>query len=689
MSHNVFEADKLREMQGKHPDWIWNRADTHVLLGVPGCPEAFKTPVEPGNSFSPGPGTYGVSTWIYDEKKLYAPETMPLDALSWRFEDDRFPVLNSTWQAGEIEANSILFTDGEMSRCDYTDWLRVRLTNRDAGAREVRLFIVLRSFGAAGGPIRSLSFDDGVVWINGAPSFYAHDPACAFGAVSYAAAQTDIGEFLKRGTLPREDRVQDDSTWASGALSYTVRLRPGESVQYDFACHIHPRRAAAENLTPPARPLAFDAHKAACLNAWKDILRIGLTLPDARFASAFQCQLSHLYMFTVDTSVRISPISYPIWWLRDGAYVLNALNKGGLHEFCAASCREVAHRDAFGGFGSEGDGPSQGIWILSEHYLLTRDLDFLREVFPHIRRKAELLFRMRRTTEPVRKFTEFVIPKCMLAPDSDLMCLPARDGLIVGRMDHHFPVYWINGFAYLAMKRAALCARALSLDDSEYEKEADEIRKSMMEAAPDSFGENDRDTNSAFWPCGWATAGDALITRRYDEVWKSRRCPDGVHHPVEDWTYFEAGQAHNDVLRGEREKAWVSIEWFLTHQTAPGLYTYPEGVDGNTALLWPRTRGWDDVKCVTPHGWTAAELFLLLRDCLIREDGEALVIGSGVPESWQSEDFAVENMPTYLGPVSFFYDHKTQVLSVNAPGAAGHEIRHELPFTARLSIRNE
>ena len=88
--------------------------------------------------------------------------------------------------------------------------------------------------------------------------------------------------------------------------------------------------------------------------------------------------------------------------------------------------------------------------------------------------------KMRRADKPIRRYTEYVIPKLMLDPNTDLMCLPAKDGLIIGRMDHHTPIMWINGFAYMALKRTALCARALGLEDSIYESEADDLKIAIL-----------------------------------------------------------------------------------------------------------------------------------------------------------------------------------------------------------------
>lgn len=684
MNWNLYEHEKMKDVKKEHPDWIWNRGDTHVILGVPGSLEAFKTPVEPGNSFSPGPGTYGVSSWVFADGMLHAPEEKRLEEMEWGFEEGYLPLLNSGWMAGSIHVRSALFT--AMEEDAFRDYFTVRLKNEGEKKEEIRFYLVIRSFGASGGPVHSIKSDRRQVWINGASMVLAETQAAAFGAVSFEESHRDISEYLRTGTLPDKTEVQDGSTWASGAMEYRIVLGAGEEAELNFGFLMHADHWLNGWMKPLQLPLDVAGKRKKYLKEWEERIKIRLKLPDKRISDALLCQLVHLYMFTVDNSVRITPVSYPLWWLRDGAYVLNALNKGGFHDFSERACREIAARDAFGGFGSEGDGPSDGIWVLTEHYLLTRDTRFLKEMFPHITRRAELLMQMRRAEAPVRKFTEFVIPKCMLDPNTDLMCLPAEDGLIMGRMDHGIRVFWVNGFAYMAMKRTAFCARELGLDDSVYEREAEEIKEALCSRAEADFGKDDRDVNSALWPAGWADRGDPLIRGRFQEFWDKVRCPGGCHSPEKDWTYFEAGEAHNYLLLGEREKAWTSIEWFLQNQTAPGLYTYPEAIDGNTALLWPRTRGWDDTEFVTPHGWTAAELFHLLRDCLIREEGGRLIIGSGIPLEWEYSSFEVKDIPTYFGKVGFSYNPDRKLLTVYTDAGCSAEITHELPFEADIEV---
>lgn len=679
----------MAEMRQKHPDWIWNRSDVHVLLGVPTSQEGMKTIVEPGNSFSPGHRTYGVSSWVRVNGQLHTPEEKPLEELAWSFHNGSIPVLKSTWNAGPIRVASELFTDGDAAFGDIKTHFTVQLENTASTNQSFEFYLVIRSFGAAGGPIEKLWIKDGHLQINGGgPVMLPVEPPTRFGALSYAATGDDISVWLKQRKFPTDQAVEDKSSWASGAYEYVVTLAPGTSKSLEFVCHVNAENWVAFSGTAPlkAEPIG-PARREAFVKKWQSQQPIKLSLPDRRFTDAFQCQLTHLAMFTVDYEPRISPISYPLWWLRDGSYVLNALNKGGYHDFVGKAVRAAAPKDAFGGFGAEGDGPANGIWILTEHYLLTRDLGFLRDVYPHIQRKAELIREMRRTTRPIKRHNELRTPEMQLRADHPVLCFAAQDGLIRGRMDHHTPTFWVNAFSYFALRRAAMAARALGLDGAGYEAEADDLLRALQAKAKTDFGKNDRDPNSAFWPTGWADPKDPIIATAMEKFWNETRFPNGKHSPELLWTYFEGGQAHNYLLMGRRDRAWVSIEMFLSQHIAPGLYTYSEGhEDENSCLQWQRTRGWDRIRFVTPHGWTAAELFLLLRDCLAREAGDALVIGSGVPEAWMSQPFSVENLPTYFGRVSFQYDPARKTLSVTAEHPPAGGIRSELPADVKLVV---
>lgn len=665
-----FEHTRLAAMRAAHPDWIWNRSDTHTFVAVPGSHESFKTPVEPGNSFSPGPGSYGVSTWVHVDGKLHAPEEKALAELAWRWEAEGLPVLISTWQAGPLQVTSRLFADGDPDQYDIKNFLRVQVENRSTQSQQVKLYLVIRSFGAAGGRLHSLAAKDDTLLVNGKPLVYLGDPSGRFGATSYAATHGDISLCLRQGSLPSAAEVQDESGWASAAVEYIVTLPPGAARCYDFAFHVQAGHWMLTWIQPPAA-IDYAAAEADFLQRTRARLPVKLDLPDPRFAECFGAAANQLYSFTVGDAPRIAPLTYPQWWMRDCAYIVTALDRAGLHSFARRACLDATRVDAMTGFGGEADVPGEIIWMLTDHYLQTRDEAFLRSVWPFIQRKADLLVRALHTTTPIRVPYEFATHEWALLPVIDLFCAPAQQGLIVGRMDHHFPLYWVNAFAYLGLKRAAECAAILGQDGSTYAAEAQALRDALHRHIADpktGFGKNERDVVAAIWPCEWSEPDDAAVRAVFNGWWNTTRCPNGVYAPEPLWTYFPVGEAHNYLLLGQRERTWQTLEWYFANQSAPGTYGWPEGErDENSALLlWQKVRGWDKMRYVTPNGWTLSEMFLLLRDCLLREEGNALILGLGVPIEWMDKAFGVTDMPTHFGRVSYRYDPQAHTVTVSS-----------------------
>ncbi len=350
---------------------------------------------------------------------------MPLDALTWRWADGGLPVLVSQWQAGDLCVTSRLFAAGDVALSDIKDYLRVEVTNDGAEPIDAVLYLVLRSFGAAGGPIQSFAFREEAVFINGAPLAYPDTAPTRFGAMSYADTGGDISVLLRRGEMPEAQEVDDESSWASGALEYRLDLAPGESRAFDFAFHVHAESWWLDWLQPPARPLRYDDLEAAHLARWRETITPRIDVPDARFAEAFTACATQLLSITVGDAPRISPLTYPLWWMRDCSYAVVAMDRAGLHDFAGRACRDAVRVDPKGGFGNEADVPGQLIWMLSEHYLLTGDDSFLRDVFPFLRAKADLLVHALQHDGPAAPAVGVRRARARLAPGRRSL-LPAR-----------------------------------------------------------------------------------------------------------------------------------------------------------------------------------------------------------------------------------------------------------------------
>jgi hypothetical protein len=73
-----------------------------------------------------------------------------------------------------------------------------------------------------------------------------------------------------------------------------------------------------------------------------------------------------------------------------------------------------------------------------------------------------------------------------------------------------------------------------------------------------------------------------------------------------------------------------------------------------------------------PHGWAIAEFWLLLRDCLVFEDQDRLVLLAGVPPEWlrHPQGIRVEGLQTYFGPCSFHLAPRETGAVLELTGAA-------------------
>src|SRR5690606_36049664 len=97
---------------------------------------------------------------------------------------------------------------------------------------------------------------------------------------------------------------------------------------------------------------------------------------------------------------------------------------------------------------------------------------------------------------------------------------------------------------------------------------------------------------------------------------------------------------------GQPDRAYRMLRWTLDNQSAPGVYAWAEVADGKSKLFL----GGD-----IPHGWASAEYVSLVRDMLVREAGDELHLGAGVPASWleHGQRIEVERAPTYFGLVAY------------------------------------
>ena len=669
------------EMKRRHPDWVWPRSDTHMVIGIPGSLECYKTWVEPGNSFSPGISSFGVSVWIYDvtEGKWYIPEKMELSRFTWRFLNGKIPVAVSSFETGTASVCSHLFQNGDVKQQTYTDTERVFLRGKTHTSLEV--YLVLHSYGACGGFIESVDpADDRRININGFPLVQGTAAYTGLGVVDFEKGEEDISSWILKRELPDKKIGFEENGWCSATLKYDVKLQEGEELELAWHFPVYLPKSKASVLVKFTDVHETDSRKAEeqVRKYWEKLLGdIKLDVPDKRFSDAFYGSLMHMLVMITGDDVRIETSFYPLFWLRDGVYIINALEKCGLHELAGRALKRLEINDFAGGFGSEADAPAEGIWALCEHYRFLRDKEWLREVYPVISRKASWIEKMIDTGEDIYDYgTEMVtsfIRACMVC---GLVCHPSENGLIQGVMDHHIPLYWINCWAVFGLEQAEYCAGELGYEDDElhYRKRKEKLKDALYTHYPKDFLDSPELQGIYSFGCAlWPTQAfpKEMVRAKFQEWWEVWRNKGGEYRPAFDWTYFEAAQAHNYLLLGEYRKYRTMLERYYKYQDVPGMYGYNEGKgcfergipvyggqDWGFGNVLPY-RGWDLFDCNLPHNWVSAELFLMLRDALVHEEAGGLVIGEGVDAEWLKGEpgtcnpVRISNFPTHFGIVSF------------------------------------
>ena len=649
----------LKDVLDAHDDWIAPRGDQHTVLGIPQSSEHRKTFVEPGGSFSPGVATFGVSLWLYDRQAgyLYTPEELPLTQLDWHWEEGYLPILNSSWQAGKVRVEQQLFAVALFNAENVVNSLKVVLTGNESQATHFECYLVIRPYGPAGGRIHMLATPDRQsLEVNGKTVMLAKNAAMQFGAVSYQADQQDVSFWLKRGEIPMAQRVTDDAGLCGGAFLYHGTLLPGERHTFEFDFFVHPLEQRYLTAFRRYHEQTCEAKLASVLEDWRKRLdSVQLQVPDERFQHAYISLLAQFLMGMVRQEVRIATVTYPLFWLRDGVYIIQALDKAGFHEEVRAQLELLRPRIFAGGFGAEPDAFGEGIWAFFTHFQLTRDRDWLARVYPDIQARGEWIIRALHTEDYLYADVEMRIPQNKFAAETDLICAPARDGLIQGRMDWHRPLIWINAFAYQGLSALAEMAEVTGHpeDSTRYRQEAHALQQSLYAYAQNAFGENERDFVCALWPTHAFSSSDEWLVARYETWWHNTRLQNRGEYTVEPlWKYFELGQAHNYLFLGERGKTLQTVEQYLTHQDVHNLYGWLED-NHDVAESWSLIEGWYKLPSRQPHGWVASEFWLLLRDMLFYEKNDQLVLGAGVPAAWMqySTPLVLSNAPSTFGPL--------------------------------------
>jgi hypothetical protein len=355
--------------------------------------------------------------------------------------------------------------------------------------------------------------------------------------------------------------------------------------------------------------------------------------------------------------------TYDAFWYRDGAYLVTALDVAGYHREAEQSLRLFWQANLQGAAAAMGqqasgawqcpltewDGQGQALWALVHHFEVTRDLAWLRQVYPSIRRGAAWI---KNVTEQTQFLTERGEKPIYFG------LLPEGDGEAIG----NGYIYYHNFWAVLGLREAFMAAQALEeTADAKWIKETcDQFCANLMASVKRAYagiGNQQFIPGSAFDPRLdiWGSLAALYPSRLLDpnDLMMTRTLDRMAAHAKEDEYVFQ-----------DRDKIWtyITVDWALCYLLRDDLPMFYRLFNGYVAHASP-TNAWieeiyPDTHIGTgdmPHGWAAGQYVHLLRNSLLFENENVLELCWGVQAEWLKEGAKVfvKNAPTRFGKVDF------------------------------------
>ena len=198
--------------------------------------------------------------------------------------------------------------------------------------------------------------------------------------------------------------------------------------------------------------------------------------------------------------------------------------------------------------------------------------DYDRFLWPHVCRKAEFILGMQTTKEPIQRiFAGMLVPEHRAEPDVYEVAEPARDGLIMGRMDLHYPAMYVTAVSYNGLLMAAELADRLNAQDEarRWRAAAAELKQAWNAAyRPDEPEE--RTWMSGLWPT-WIATDRAAYLEGLDSQWNANwDAASGGFRQLPLWTYFTFSFAHQYLFLDHPQRSMPDARVVLGSSAVSG-----------------------------------------------------------------------------------------------------------------------
>jgi len=660
----------------------------HIPIGLPNAVDTLKTFVEAEGAFSPGFATYGVYFWVFDpETNKLAASTMEGVNVTHGLQAGGLLIPWVRWKTADVEVNTDIceFRRGATDAEGFVTATTVRLKNLARKKRTLGLYASLRPLGPAGGPVISLStgLEQRALLVDGKVALLAGRKADQAGVLNV----DEIAEAARKGVVPTEQQASSSSGDCSGTLRFDIKLGGNDEETISFLCPVLPGRRAVGHKwdgksewaqLDEAKPNSPDGgilqpdpgleyYRQLDVNKevtrlfqstsayWQEFTgRLQVKLPDPKWAEALAAISGHLALCLNEGAPDVAVVNYNVF-NRDGAYTGNVFQKSGHPDLAAQIIDYFFQRPFNGRIYPEADNPGQILWLAGQQYMFSRDAEWTKRVYPSVKRLAEMVEYYRTTPGP-HWVSMTGLDFGGGVPEAE------RQELKPGRCDGQHPEY-TEAFDVAGLRYASVLARAAGQTQDAFKWMS--LAEKLIGAYNRRFGTRlarDYGNYCVLWPCALYPLRFGNASDQFKSI--APQQPDG-------WRYFPLATSHQGLVAGTRECGYKTIQLYLDHELMKGWYVLDEGgKSGPGGWRFARTT-WDS-SVAMPHGWAIAEMWLLMRDSLIHEDGNKLVLLGGVPPEWflDPDGLMLGSWPTHFGPLSLTYSYKEGKATIKIEGDA-------------------
>ncbi|WGM30773.1 discoidin domain-containing protein [Brevundimonas sp. NIBR11] len=637
--------------------------------------------------------------------------------------EDDLPIPTVTWTHDDWTLKVTAMAEGSpdaaalYGRYDLTNTsLRERTLTLALAARPMQVNGPVQFLAVPGGasPIRQMQWHGGELVLDDTVRVHPLVAPDSVRAATFEAGADPQSLLARTGEGVRDGAVVADAGGLmSGAMLYTVTLRPGETRTFGWASALAGQRPALP--ATASVEAALDTIQDRVAASWREKLdRFDLITPPEgeRIEDTMKTSLAHMLMSRQGPALQPGTRSYNRSWIRDGAMMAEGLNRLGHAALSQDYLRWYAPNvfsdgkvpccvDSRGADPvPENDSHGEFVFLAAETYRYTGDLTQLRAVWPQVQAAIGYMDALRASTRTEANRTPETRHLYGLLPPSI-----SHEGY----SDRAAWSYWDDFWGLLGYRDAVEIAEALGETEAALRFEANRAeflndvttsitgtaihhRIDWIAGAADRGDFDATSTTIGLSPGGLqADLPQGLLIRTFEKYWENFTARQANRTAWKDYTPYELRNVGAFVRLGQPERAMAALDFFFADRRPQAWNGWAEVVGRD--LREPRFIG--DM----PHAWISSDYIRSALDLFVyeRDADHALVLAAGLPMSWidSATGVGVREVRTPYGPLTYALRRRAGLTTLTlAPGVTppgGFVLRwpegQDLPARIRIDGR--